>query len=463
MKVLIVGAGKLGQKLAESLVLEGIDVTVMDKDLEVIERINDHMDLLTIEANGIDIWTLKEIGIGDYDLLVATTSSDESNSLICYLAKKLGCLKTIARIRNPEYTSQLDFMKAELGIDYIVNPDLATARAMEKYLLKNYDYYLEAFSNGRVQMMEFNISNKVDFVGARLMDLDKFDNILVAAISRNGTILIPHGQTSLEKDDVLYLIGKTNKIKDFANKHKVGLRSGEIERVMILGGGNVGYYLAEGLSKKHIGTTIIEKDKKKCEDLSEKLENSLIVHGDGTDILLLEEEKLSSMDAFVGATGFDESNLLMGLMAKQAGVKKAVSKVSKENYSKIIDRLGVDVAINPIYITASNILKIIRGGKIVSISLFIGGDGEVTEIILDEGLAIINKSIEDLKLPKGLIIGSIVRSGQVIIPSGKTKLMAHDRIVVFCLTENLMDLGIFFKEKRGGFLSGLWNRSKDHI
>ena len=241
--------------------------------------------------------------------------------------------------------------------------------------------------------------------------------------------------------------------KDIDKKH--------IKKVMILGGSNIGFYLAKSLAKSHIAVTIIEKEEKRCEELSENLNDVLIIHGDGTDINLLEEERISDMDAFVGVTGYDEENLLMGLVAKQYGVSKVISKISKKNYTKIIDRLGVDVALNPVYITASNILKLVRGGKIVSVSLLIGGNGEVTEIIIGKGLPIIGKSLKELKLPKGLIIGAVVRGNHVIIPKGDTKLKENDRIVVFSLAEDLPNLKMFFKQPdKGGLLSELRDRAK---
>lgn len=460
MKVIVVGAGKLGHKLAEAMVSEDIDVTVIDNNIEVIDRVNEHLDVLTVLGNGIDISILRELNIKSYDLLVASTDSDETNTLICSLAKRLGCLKTIARIRNHEYMKQLDFIKSEMGIDYIINPDLATAQAIEKYLLKSYNFYSGGFASGKVQMIDFNIESMDEFVGKRLMELEGFKGLLITAISRDAEIIIPDGTTRLMQNDVIHIIGKSNKIEILDNKLSKDINKKEIESVMILGGSNIGFYLAERLSRANISVTLIEKDKERCQELSENLNDVLIIHGDGTDIHLLEEERISSMDAFVGATGFDEQNLLMGLMAKQSGVSKTISKISRENYTKIIDRLGIDAALNPIYITTSNILKIIRGGKIVSVSLLIGGNGEVTEIIVGKDLPIIGKTLQELKLPKGIIIGAIVRAGHVIIPNGESVLKIHDRIVVFCLTENLPTLKIFFQPHKGGIFSELWNRTK---
>lgn len=461
MKVIVVGAGKLGHKLAESMVAENIDVTVIDNNIDVIDRINEHLDVLTVFGNGIDISILKELKIETYNLLVAATDSDEANTLICSLAKKLGCQRTIARIRNPEYMEQLDFVKTEMGIDHTINPDLATAQAIEKYLLKSHSFHSEGYASGKVKMIDFNIGHMDEFVGKKLMSLEGFDELLITAISRHGEIIIPDGTTKLRHDDIIHIIGKSDDIQDLNDKFDKDLDKKEIERVMILGGGNIGYYLAQGLSKANISVVLIEKERSRCEELSEKLDNVLIIQGDGTDIQLLEEERISSMDAFVGATGFDEQNLLMGLMAKQLGVSKAVSKISKQNYSKIIDRLDIDAALNPIYISTSNILKYIRGGKIISVSLLIGGDGEVTELVIGKDLPIIGKTLKQLKLPKGIIIGAIVRDGNVIIPNGESVIEINDRIVVFCLSEDLPNLKMFFQPNKGGIFSELRNRTKD--
>lgn len=463
MKVMIVGAGKLGQKLAEALVNEDIDITLIDSSVNVLENIKEHLDVLTINASGVDIGILKELNIETYDLLVACTKGDETNTVICTLAKRLGCKKTIARIRNPEYTKQLDFVKKEMGIDKIINPEFETAKAMEKYLLKNFSFFTGEFAKGKVTMLDFNIGDDEDFVRKQLKDIQNFDEFLITAISRNGETIIPNGYTELKKNDIIHVIGKSADIVRLSNKFDRYKQRKCIENVMIFGGGRVGFYLAKRLSKAKISVTIIEKDKKRCQDLTEKLDDALVIHGDGTDIHLLEEENLDSMDAFIGATGFDEQNLLMALMAKQANVPKTVAKFSKNNYTKIIDKLEVDVALNPVYITSSNILKYIRGGRVVSVSLLLGGDGEVTEIIVGDNLPFIGRPLAKLNLPKGIIIGSIVRNGEVIIPNGESCIYPDDRIIVFSLTEDLPTLKMFInKPKKGGLLNELWDRAKSN-
>ncbi len=462
MRVIIVGAGKLGQKLAESLVTEDIDVTLIDNNINVINKMSENLDVLTIAASGVDINILKELDIKNSDLLVACTKGDETNTVICALAKKLGCKKTIARIRNPEYMKQLDFVKTEMGIDYIINPEFETAKAIAKYLLKNFGFYTSDFAKGKVTMLDFNIEHNEDFVGKKLKDLKDFNAFLITAISRSGEIIIPNGSTELMKDDIIHVVGKSADISrlDIKFQKEVRVRRKGIERVMILGGGKVSFYLAKRLIQSNIAVTIVEEDKKRCQELDEKLDNVLVIYGDGTDIHLLENEDLEHMDAFVGLTGYDEQNLLMALMAKQAGVPKTIAKISRESYIKIIDKLGIDVAFNSVYITASNILKYIRGGKVVSVSLLLGGDGEVTEIIVGEDLPFTGKPLSELNLPEGIIIGAIVHNGEVIIPKGSSIIHPKDRIIVFSLTKDLPTLKMFIEPNKGGIFGGLWDRVK---
>ncbi len=460
MKVMIIGAGKLGYRLAESMLSSDIDVTIVDSNVKVIDRINDHLDVLTVNANGVEVDTLRELSIDTYDLLIASTGSDETNAIICTLAKKLGCKRTIARIRNPEYTAQLDFLKAEMGIDHVVNPDLATANEIVRYLLKSYNSHFGDFAKGRVSMVDFNISHNADFVGKRLTDLPDMQDLLIVAISRSGEMIIPHGYTELVEGDVIHVMGESRNITALAEKFKLTTGRKGIRRAIIIGGGKIGYYLAKQLTLVNISVTIVEQSEERCRYLSERLSNALIIHGDGTDINLLEEEDLSLADAFIGATGYDEQNLLMCLMAKQAGVKKVIAKISRGSYVNLIDKLGIDVAFNPTNITASDILKFIRGGKVVSVSLLLGGKAEVTEVIVGAGLPVIGKPLAELGLPKGIIIGAIVHGGKVIVPNGRTTIQANDRLIIFCLTSDVPALEVFMRPSKGGVIRGLWSRSK---
>lgn len=456
MKVMIVGAGKLGYRLAELMNNEDMDVTLVDVNFKTLETINNHLDVLTVAANGIQIGALKDLDIETYDLLIASTNSDETNTLICSLAKKLKCKKTIARIRNPEFSEQLDFVKNEMGIDHIINPDLTTAIEMERYLMRSYNFYSDDFAKGKVSMVDFHVEDIEGFTGKKIKDLDGLEGLLITAISRNGDLIIPNGNTVLMEEDVIHIIGKSNNINKLGERLKINIDKKNTKKVMIFGGGKIGYYLAKRLESSNVSVTIVEKNKDRCHYLSEKLNHAMIIYGDGTDINLLEEEELSSQDAFVGVTDYDEQNLLMALVAKQSGVNKSIAKISRLNYVHIIDKLDIDVALNPIDITASDILRFIRGGKVASVSILLGGQGEVTEIIASEDMPIIGKPLSKLGLPKGIIIGAIVHKGQVIIPKGDTIIHPKDRIVVFSLTSGLPTLKKMIRPNKGGILSELW-------
>lgn len=450
MKVIIVGVGKLGYRLAETLVNVDIDVTLLDQNEKVLEGINNYLDVLTVCANGIEIEALKEINIKSYDLLVATTNSDESNALICTLAKKLGCKKTIARIRNPEYTKQVEFIKLELGIDHIINPDLATSNEIARYLLKSYNFYSEDFAKGKVAIVDFSINHIPELIGKKIMEQNILENLLIISIFREGNLIIPNGNTELKEDDIINVIGSQEAINKLSERFNFISPRSKIKKVMILGGGNIAFYLAQKLKHSHVDVSIIEQDMERCTYLSEKLTDALIIQGDGTDINILEEEGLNSMDAFIGATGFDEQNLLMSLIAKRAGVKKTIAKVSRSNYVKIIDNLGVDISLNPINIAISSILKFIRGGKVVSVSLLLGGEAEVIEMIALKNSKIIGKPLYQMGLPKGIIIGAIVHAGKVLIPNGNTIISPNDRLIIFCLSSDVPKLEEFTNPMKGG-------------
>jgi trk system potassium uptake protein len=458
MKVIIIGAGKLGYKVAESLINSHIEVTIVDSSPKVINRISDHLDVLAVHANGLGVEILKQLGIQTYDLLIASTDSDETNTIICSFAKKLGCKKTIARIRNPEYLTQIDFIKTEMGIDLVVNPDLAIANEISRYILKRYSFYSGDYAKGKVQMHEFHVRHLKDFVDKRVMDLAGIEDLLIVAINRNGQIIIPNGSTIIKEEDTLYIIGKSESIEKMEATFGLNKDKKYMKNVMIFGGGKVGYYIAKQLLQTKINVTIIEQNQSRCLYLSEHLHRAMIIHGDGTDINLLEEENLSNMDVFIGATDLDEQNLLMTLMAKQYGVKKVISKISRPNYSQIIDKLAIDIALNPIYITASDILKFIRGGKVVSVSLLLGGQAEVTEVIVNKDVKVVGKKIRELNLPKGMIIGAIVHKGKVHIPNGDTTIFADDRLVIFCLTSNVDALNTFLRPGRGALIHELLHR-----
>jgi len=460
MEIIIVGAGKLGYKLAEAFAIEDNNVVMVDIKSSALDRADSQLDVLTVKGNGAQLSLLSSLKAGSKDLLVAVTSSDEANILIASTAKRLGCKKVAARVRNPEYSNQIDFVKKEMNIDYIANPEQETAKEISKYLIKGKALHMEDFAEGRVVMTEFRAKNLPLAKNTVLKDLDLPSQMLIAAIQRDGGIIIPHGDTIIKESDLVYIIGEKKTVNNYCIEcGKPSIKRGA-KKVMILGGGKAGYYLAKNLIKSGVQVKIVERSEERCRYLAEELPAALIIHGDGTDNHLLREENIGETDALVSLTGYDEENLLVALLAKKHGVEKVIAKVSRPNYVPIIEQLGIDVAINPVLIIASEILRYTQGGRVAALSLLLGGEAEVIEIITQENSSIVGKPLKALNLPKGLIVGAVVKNGDVIIPDGNTVIGPDQRLIIFILQSEVKILKKLFYKTRGGIFGELWDNYK---
>lgn len=457
MKVLIVGMGKLGFQLADAFSIKDNDVTVMDQKQAALQKTTDQLDVMAYQHNGVELSSLKKASIGEMDLTIAVTDDDETNILIAFLAKRMGCKRSIARVRNPEYSRQSDFIKKEMEIDFIVNPEHSTAMEIKNYLMRDMVIHMEDFAQGRISLADVHVNNMCDIAGIKLKDLNIQEKVLVAAIAREGEIIIPYGDTMIEATDVMYLIGESDDVASFSGRCGVPMEKKEINSVVILGGGRLGYYLSEYLTELGINIKIIEQNRERCKYLAENFGNALIINGDGTDLSLLKEENVFDADALVCLTGLDEENLLLALLAKQFGMKNVISKVSRPNYIPIIEKLGVDVAVNPVTITAGEILRYVLGGKVASISLLLGGAAEALELVIQPKAYVTRDQLQYLDLPKGVIIGAVLREGTVLIPDGMTQIQPGDRVVVFMLSSEMSSVEKYFYPPRRGLLSELWN------
>ena len=449
MKIAIVGAGKLGLKVINALVGGDHAITVFDVNEAVLNKISQQYDVMTVAGNAKQISLLKDRGIENFDFLIACTDSDEQNIVIAAFAKKLGCSKVIARVRDPEHMNQMDFIMETMNIDHIVNPDLSITKEIYKYLVEKYTLTNGIFSSGKVSLVQFKVQKYRKLIGLSMIEVSKvLPNMLVVAISRNGKIIIPHGKTVIDEHDTLYLIGEKSQIVELHKKvHEKGKYT-NLQKVMIIGGGKTGYYLAGKLSEFGIAVKLIEKSKERCYYLSTHLDDVMVLHGDATDTSLLEEENLDEMDAFVAATGFDEENLLLALIAKQRGVEDVISKVSHQSYKDHIEKMGIDMALNPLDIVASTILRYIQGSKKIIASLLIQGQAEIMEIIASNEMKLANVPLKDVALPDGVLIAAIHRGQQVIIPNGDTRILEDDKVTIFCLLTDIGELEKLFTAKK---------------
>ncbi|NLM52882.1 MAG: Trk system potassium transporter TrkA [Firmicutes bacterium] len=449
MKVIIVGAGKVGTQLVESLLNEKHEVTVIDNSQQVINNLNDNFDVLAVKGNGVSSSLLQEVECAQADLLIAVTDSDEANIVSCISAKKMGTKCVIARVRNPEYVKELGFMRKTLGINYIINPELSTAHHIVRLLFNEHVSYTEDFAKGRVRITEIQVSPNSNLLYKQIKDLDLPKSIIITAITRGGEVIIPNGLTTIDPLDTLYVMGERNSVDTFAQAAGSKINRNRVKNVFITGGGRTALYLAQELEHLGVNVKIVEQDLERCRLLSEALNSTLVLHGDGTDISLLKAEKVEEMDAFVALTGYDEENMLVALLAKQLGAGKVIAKISRSSYTSLLETIGIDNAVIPKLITARDILRIMRGGKIITLSLLIGGRAEVLEVLPQPDAPILNKPLRELGIPQGLIIGAILRDGRVIIPKGDAVIKSTDRVIVFTL-ENHMDKVTKLFGVRGG-------------
>ncbi len=450
MNVAIVGAGKLGIKVAEALLEGDYGITIIDTDEEKLQRIGQQLDVMTINEDARDTNVLKNMKIEDYTFLLSTTDSDEANIIIASAAKKMGCKHVIARVRDPEHMNQFRFLKEHFSIDMLVNPDLAITNEIYKYLVEMYTLSNGIFTSGQISLLEFVAKDYPQLIGMNMTQVRSIlPNIIVIAISKNGKITLPHGEDVIEENDFLYVSGEKSVIYELNKQVHHREKYTGLQTAMIIGGGKTGFYLAEKLSEFGISVKLIEQSKQRCQYLSTHLKNVMVLHGDGTDTSLLLDENVEDMDAFITATGYDEENLLLALTAKQYNVKNVISKVSRASYKNLIEHMGVDIVLNPLNITASNILHFMQGSTKLVSSHLIQGQAEIVEIIAITGMKITNIPLSKLQLPSGVLIAGIHRQGRAVIPDGDTIIKENDRVLMLSLLSDIGELEKLLKNKAG--------------
>lgn len=445
MKIIIIGDGKVGYSLAESLSKENNDVTIIDKDPEALRKASEFLDVMCIRGNGVSTSILMEAGVKGADLLIAATTSDEMNMVCCLTAKKLGAEHTIARIRDPEYASELSALKRDLGLDMVVNPEQACANEIARVLSYPSAVNVESFSKGRVELVEIKVTEQMSIAGMKLKDIagKVSPSVLIGAIQREDEVIIPNGDSQIMPNDQMHVIGKPSNIFDFCVR--IGIYAQKVRNVMIIGGGRVAYYLAGYLEEVGMKAKIIEIDRDRCLELSDLLPNTLVINGDGSDETVLNSENLSDMDAFVSITGHDEENLIAALLAKQNGVHKVVAKINRINYDSVIKTLGIDSIVSPKQITANGIVRFVRGLKnalenpVETLYKIIGDRAEAVEFIANQSTRFLDKPLKDIKLVQGVLVAAIVRKNEIIIPHGKDVIKQGDSVILIAKDKQFSD------------------------
>ncbi len=446
MKIIIAGAGEVGTYLANMLSNENHDIVVIDTDEEQLKGIGSKMDLLTVYGSATSISVLKETDIKNADLFIAVTHIEEVNITAAILGKKLGAAKTIARIDNEEYLHPYnkEYFTA-LGIDYMIYPEKIAAKEVVGLLHKAGTSDSMDFSKGKLSLFVIRLDENAKVIGKSLNDFtsrrEKMDYRIVA-ITRKGETIIPRGDDVLMNNDVIYVITNRAGIDDLLDSS--GKEQHDMDNIMIVGGSRIGIEIARGLGAHH-NIKLIESKREKSYRISHELNNSLVINGDGTDMSLLKEEKISNMDAFIAVTRNSETNILACLHAKRVGVKKTVAEVENFDYIELAESLGIEVIINKKISAASRIFRFTMSTEVSSLKCLRGTNAEVMEFLVKPGSKSTRDTIKDIKFPKNSIIGGIVRGSSSFIAKGDTRIKPNDKVVVFALPSAIKDVGKFFR------------------
>lgn len=447
MKIIIVGNGNVGFTLAEQLVQERHDITIIDPNENSLRRAGDLLDVMTVQGNGVSAASLRDAGAENADLLIAVTDSDSVNMICSLTAKNLGVKYTVARIRNPEYTSSLAELRRNMKIDMVINPESATAVEISRLLRYPTAANVETFCRGQVEMMGFRLLEDDFLVGCPLSQLSsqvKRLSLLFCAVERDGSILIPNGSFIPRAEDKLYLIGQPDSLDQFFRL--LDRYAPKVRNVFMVGGGKISLYLARILSRRGMVVKLVEQDLQRCQLISEQVPNATVLCGDGTDQDLLDSERLNAADAFIALTSRDEDNLILSLYAKQKGIPKIITKANHKNYAGLAYSIGLDSVVSPKRITAAQILQVVRGmqnshGTVMNaLHPIADGKAEATEFTVTPNVFHLNKPLRELKLIPGILIAVIVRGQSVIIPEGSTHLQVGDRVIIISHSGAVLDL-----------------------
>jgi len=447
MRILIVGAGAVGFQLAEHLSEEGHDIVLVDKDAERLAHAQDQLDIMTIAGNGASLSVLEEAGIAETDLLAAVTSVDEVNLIACMSAMQYDIKVKVARISNPEYfTEPFRLRNAQRGVDVMINPEMECAREAFQLLQSEPATELAFFAGGRVQLLGLRVPAEAPVVGRSLAEVAGMvpdRRFLTAAISRNDETIIPRGDDRFQADDQVYIIGESRQMPRVLEM--AGYPEFRLRRVMIAGGGRTAVYLAQILEDHGIDCTIIEADRARCVQLAEQLKKTLILHGNATDMELLEMEGVEGIDGFVVLTGSDDTNMLASLLGKSQGVRKVVALINTIEYIPLVMRVGIDAAISPRLSAVNTILRYVRRGSVLAVAALRGIDAEVIEFSVQPGCRIAGRTIAEIDFPKNSLVGAVIRGGEVIVPAGKLALAHGDKVAVLALPDAVSEVEKLFQ------------------
>jgi len=452
MHVIIVGAGEVGYNIAKKLVAEGRDVVLIDNNEDLLEQISSTLDIQTIPGNGASPGALKKAGIEKADMLIAVTNNDETNMISCLIAKTQNRAPIkVARISNPEYTYNSKITHRQyIDIDYVINPKRETALFFERLLHIPEAAEVVEYLEGALKLIGLKVEKENPLVGKPLKDIRRESigfNYLITAVLRKNSIIIPSGGDSIQVGDTVYTIIETTNLPQLLEAYRVTRKP--LNRVMILGGSIVAENLAKRLCKIGVDVKIIERNKKKCLQMASRLDRIMILNGDGTDQSLLVEEGIAKTSAFIATTKEDETNILSCLLASKLGAGRVIPLVNKVDYLPLVEKIGIDVSVRPRQIIVNGILKFLRRGKMLSVASIGDEVAETMEVEVSPGSKLTGKPLNQLRVPRGGIIGAILRDNRAIIPKGDDTFEPGDKVIIFALKSAINDVEQALTSKLG--------------
>ena len=435
MNIVLVGAGRIGKEMAFRLAEEDHDVTVVDSNEDCLEQLTTSVDVMTMLGNGSDYTVLDEAGVGSADLLIAVTDNDAVNMLCCLVGRKLGVKNTVARVRTMEYFRQMVFLKDELGLSMVLNPEQAAAAEISRILRFPSAAKVDSFAKNRAEMVEHTIEEGSPLCSLRLDKFgSKYSGILIAVVEHGGEVLIPRGDYVLCAGDVIHVVGAPSEVSAFFKA--VGCYKRSVRNAMLLGGGRISLYLAQSLISAGIRVKIIERNAEHCEIIKELLPKAEVLLGDGGDPTLLEEEGIDSVDAFVALTGSDQDNIITSMFARRSGAGKVVTKVSEDSYRLMAADAKLDSFVLPKNITAEILVSYVRSMQhsldtvgIESLHDIAYGKAEVLEFAIHGDAPSLGVPLKDLDIRRDTLIAAIIRDNRCIIPSGSDTLERGDTVI----------------------------------
>lgn len=447
LKIIIVGCGKVGSTLVEQLSQEGHNITVVDKNPAMAQSIANQFDVMGIAGNGASYSVQREAGVEEADLLIAVTGSDELNLLCCTVARQAADCAAIARVRTPDYSREVGYLREKLGLAMIINPELESATEAARILLMPTALEVDSFAHGQAEMIKIKIptGNRLD--GMTLADLGRSisQEILICAVERDGKVTIPGGSFCIRAGDIISFAASRAVSKRFLTD--IGFKTNAVKNTLIIGGGKSAYYLASQLLSMGIDVRIIESNLARCEELSILLPKATIIHGDGTNEELLQEEGIGYAESVVALTGIDEENILLTLYAKRVSQAKVITKINRITFNEVINGLELGSVIYPKYITAEAIVRYVRAKKdsmdnnnIESLYHMFDHRAEAIEFHVSAASEVTGITLQELPLKAGLLVCSIYRNGKVIIPGGRDCILPGDTVLIVTTLRGLTDL-----------------------